>query len=89
MHDHILTFAELTPEQQAIVPPLAERQALRKGDTARLYVKLEDGSFIAPWVEVVNQVREGLFLGEVGREHAFEWVGGFSVLFTPEQVIEL
>jgi hypothetical protein len=42
MNYQIVPINELTPEQQSWVPPLAERQAIRIGDTVRLFVKLED-----------------------------------------------
>lgn len=67
-------------------PSLEQRRALRVGDVARLCVYVNGGDYITPWLEIVEVVADGSYVGVVGGVP--EWLApGTRVPFTADNVI--
>jgi hypothetical protein len=82
-------YDELTAEQQALLPPLAERQAVKCGELARIRVVLDDGTVLTPWLEVKKRLKDGSYLGCTGIDPDLEFLRGLHIVFTPDHVIDL
>jgi hypothetical protein len=62
------SIREVPADKLASVPPLVERQNLRVGQTARLFVLLSGAAHEFPWVEV-EQVTPNGYIGRVDQDY--------------------